>query len=138
MPTVMTHAALAVGLGRVFTARKVPFLFWEVTAILAMLPDADVVAFKLGIPYEAPLGHRGFTHSLCFALIASLPAALGCYRYFAMRFWDLWGFFFVVIASHGMLDALTNGGLGIAFFAPFSNARYFFPWQPIEVSDLGL
>ena len=35
---------------------------------LAMLPDADVVAFKLGIPYGATWGHRGASHSLVFAL----------------------------------------------------------------------
>ena len=33
---------------------------------LALLPDADVIAFKLGIPYSAPWGHRGATHSLLF------------------------------------------------------------------------
>jgi inner membrane protein len=44
----------------------------------------------------------------------------------------------VVTASHGVLDALTNGGLGVAFFAPFSNTRYFFPWTPIQVSPIGL
>jgi inner membrane protein len=39
-------------------------------------------------------------------------------------------------ASHGIHDAFTNGGLGIAFFAPFSAARYFFPVTPIEVSPI--
>jgi inner membrane protein len=42
------------------------------------------------------------------------------------------------MASHGVLDACTNGGLGIAFFAPFSNARYFFPGRPLEVSPLSV
>jgi inner membrane protein len=40
--------------------------------------------------------------------------------------------------SHGMLDACTNGGPGIAFFAPFSNARYFFPFRPLVVSPIGV
>jgi len=44
----------------------------------------------------------------------------------------------VVTASHGLLDALTDGGLGVAFLAPFSGERFFFPWQPIEVSPIGL
>jgi inner membrane protein len=39
---------------------------------------------------------------------------------------------------HDILDAMTNGGLGVAFFFPFSDTRYFLPWQPIEVSPLGL
>jgi inner membrane protein len=33
---------------------------------------------------------------------------------------------------------MTDGGLGIAFFAPFDNTRYFFPFRPIEVSPIGL
>ncbi len=32
---------------------------------------------------------------------------------------------------------MTNGGLGVAFFAPFDNTRYFFPWRPIQVSPIG-
>jgi inner membrane protein len=33
---------------------------------------------------------------------------------------------------------MTDGGLGIAFFAPFDNTRYFFPFHPIKVSPIGL
>jgi membrane-bound metal-dependent hydrolase YbcI (DUF457 family) len=43
-----------------------------------------------------------------------------------------------VTASHGVLDAMTDGGLGIAFFAPFDNTRYFFPFRPVKVSPIGL
>jgi inner membrane protein len=32
----------------------------------------------------------------------------------------------------------TNGGRGVALFAPFSAERFFFPWRPIEVSPIGL
>jgi inner membrane protein len=37
-----------------------------------MLPDLDVVTFKLGIPYASPWGHRGISHSLLLALLAAL------------------------------------------------------------------
>ena len=47
-------------------------------------------------------------------------------------------FLFVCTMSHGVLDAMTNGGLGVAFFAPFHNERYFFPWTPIRVSPIGV
>jgi len=36
-----------------------------------------------------------------------------------------------------VLDAMTDGGLGIAFFSPFHTARYFFPFTPIAVSPIG-
>jgi inner membrane protein len=35
------------------------------------------------------------------------------------------------------LDALTDGGLGVAFFSPFDNGRYFFSWRPVHVSPIG-
>ena len=45
-------------------------------------------------------------------------------------------YFAIVTASHGVLDAFTNGGPGVAFFAPFDDTRYFFPWRPVPVSPL--
>jgi inner membrane protein len=47
-------------------------------------------------------------------------------------------FLFAAAASHGILDALTNGGMGVAFWWPWSGERYFFPEQMIEVSPLGI
>ena len=40
------------------------------------------------------------------------------------------------MASHGALDAATDGGKGVAFFAPFDTTRYFFAFHPIAVSPL--
>ena len=37
-----------------------------------------------------------------------------------------------------MLDAFTNGGLGVALLSPFDDTRYFFPFRPIEVSPLSV
>ena len=44
---------------------------------------------------------------------------------------------FAATASHALLDMLTDGGLGVALFAPVSNARLFFPWRPVTVSPIG-
>jgi inner membrane protein len=103
---------------------------------LPMVPDLDVFGLFWNIQYGSPFGHRGFTHSLCFALFTGLVAAGLTFRYFQVKFWDLWGFFFVVTASHGILDAFTNGGYGIAFFWPFDTTRYG-PWGPVQVADIG-
>jgi inner membrane protein len=137
MPTVMTHALVGAGLGVLYTSRKMPATFWLTTAALAMAPDLDVWAFRLGIDYEAPLGHRGFTHSLLFALFAGCTAALLTRRRVGGPWLDLCGFYFLVTASHGLLDAFTDGGKGVGFFLPFDTRRYFFPWQPIRVSPIG-
>ena len=39
-------------------------------AFCSVLPDAEVLAFSLGIPCAHPLGHRGATHSIAFAVFA--------------------------------------------------------------------
>lgn len=99
----------------------------------AILPDLDVLAFKFGIPYEHPFGHRGFTHSILFAVLWTVIVML----LFGKKQKLLW---FVVIflstSSHGILDAMTNGGRGVGFFIPFNNERFFFPWRKIVVSPI--
>ncbi|MCA8967543.1 MAG: metal-dependent hydrolase, partial [Planctomycetes bacterium] len=47
-------------------------------------------------------------------------------------------FLFLATASHGLLDAFTDGGLGIALLAPFSSMRWFAPWRPIAVAPIGV
>jgi len=97
---------------------------------LSMLPDADVIAFVLRIPYEAPFGHRGATHSIAFAaLCAVVPLVL--------RQWRAAALVFVVVLSHPLLDMLTDGGLGCAIFFPVSSERFFWPVQPIPVAPIG-
>jgi inner membrane protein len=137
MPTIMTHAAVGLGLGRLFTARRMPPLFWTLAAVLPVVPDLDVIAFAFGIPYEAAWGHRGLTHSLAFALLLAAPTAALTARRLGVPFADWCGFLFFAVASHGLLDAMTSGGHGVAFFAPFDDTRYFFPWRPILVSPIG-
>lgn len=138
MPTILTHAVVGLGLARVFTARSMPPLYWGLAAGLAMLPDLDVIAFSFGIPYGARFGHRGFAHSLFCALVVGLLTALLTCQRLGMSWWLLGLFFFGVMASHGILDAFTNGGLGIALLAPFDATRYFFPWRPVQVSPIGM
>jgi inner membrane protein len=104
--------------------------------LLPILPDADALLTPW-IPYAHPLGHRGFTHSLFFAALAgATTAALAVYGKWGHSFPKLAIFFAAITASHGLFDAITNGGLGVAFFAPFDNTRYFLPWRPIPVSPM--
>jgi inner membrane protein len=138
MPTVFTHAVVGLGLARVFTAQPEPALYYGLAAGLAMLPDLDVLAFSFGIPYGALFGHRGFSHSICCALVVSLPVALLACGACAMPWWLLWVILFGIMASHGLLDAITNGGMGIALLSPFDPTRYFFPWRPVQVSLIGM
>ena len=43
-----------------------------------------------------------------------------------------------LLASHALLDTLTDGGLGAALLWPFNFTRYFAPWRPIPVAPIGL
>jgi inner membrane protein len=138
MPTIFTHAAVAVGAGTLLSRfRSLPPLFWLVAAGLAMLPDADVFGLRL-VAWGSPLAHRGLSHSLLAAAVMSGIAAAVTSRRIPLSPARLWACFFACMASHGMLDAFTNGGPGVAFFAPFDNTRYFFPVRPVHVSPLGL
>ena len=62
--------ALAAACSRVVPARLLLF-----GVFCAVLPDLDVIGFKLGIRYADLLGHRGFSHSLLFALLMGLFGA---------------------------------------------------------------
>ena len=141
MASALTHAFAAVVLTRTLSQRKRDWRFWTLAVASSILPDADVVGFALGIEYGDLLGHRGLSHSLLFAALWSLLVVSCEYRKlmkFARQWWSLVSLVFLVTVSHGILDALTNGGLGVAFFSPFDTARYFFPWRPISVSPVGV
>jgi inner membrane protein len=103
-----------------------------------MAPDLDVIGFRFGIRYGDFWGHRGFTHSLVFAALLAAIVLLAAFRRGVpgLSQWLLWLYLFLATASHGVLDAMTSGGLGIAFFSPFDNARYFLPWRPVRVSPI--
>jgi len=141
LPTLVTHAAVGLSAGLALSYRSRPARFWILAVLCAVLPDLDVLAFKLGIPYAAIWGHRGFFHSLFFSLLVGMLVSTLFFRRSEKRFGP-WLFhtlvFTAVTASHGLLDALTNGGLGVALLAPFDNARYFFPTTPISVAPLSL
>jgi inner membrane protein len=161
---------VAVGLAAARTYREGDRPHWRsaVTwSALSMLPDADVIGFSLGVPYEAPWGHRGATHSFAFTVVVGLAAGLiarlrsdrqerasafaqspgdalwrdrsaGQPRWFKRPALRTALFASVVLATHPLLDTLTDGGLGCALLWPFDLTRYFAPWRPIQVAPIGL
>jgi inner membrane protein len=140
VPSAFSHAAAALSIGAWFYRPDVSKRVWTIGALCSAFPDVDVVGFSFGIRYGDFIGHRGFTHSLVFAaLLAGAVTALIFRPGFpGISRLSLLAYFFLATASHGFLDAMTDGGLGVAFFAPFDNTRYFLPWTPIRVSPIGL
>ncbi|HEX7696489.1 MAG TPA: metal-dependent hydrolase [Candidatus Acidoferrum sp.] len=139
MASVFSHAVAALSIGACFYRPGTHKRVWVVGAVCSTIPDLDVIGFRFGIRYGDFWGHRGFTHSLLFAaVVASAVSATGFRRVLpGLGRFPMWMYFFLATASHGLLDALTDGGLGVAFFAPFDNHRYFLPWRPIHVSPIG-
>lgn len=136
MPTILSHVAVplafGLGLGKDLVPRRV---MWAGVA-LSILPDLDVLAFRFGIPYANQLGHRGFSHALLTAAMVGLLVACLLEKPATRRLTGTWLFLFIAMASHGLLDTLTTGGLGIALAWPWSEQRFFAPWQMIKVSPL--
>ncbi|PII19492.1 hypothetical protein CR919_12660 [Stenotrophomonas sp. LMG 10879] len=146
MPSIITHAAVPLALWCAADRGRIPPRLLAAGVIASMLPDADVLAFALHIPYADAFGHRGASHSLVFAgVLAALAAVLAFFG--SRRPWSAGlcqprlastvqaaTFVFVCAASHPLLDAMTSGGLGVALAWPWSEHRFFAPWRPIRVS----
>ncbi len=132
MATLYTHAMVGLGAARLATSRPMPWAYWGLAALLPVVADFDVFSTA---PYGSLWGHRGITHSLAFALaISTVAAGVSC-RYLRVNGWLLAGLFFVVAASHDLLDAMTRGGADIPLFWPLDSC--YGNWGPLPVSDIG-
>lgn len=134
MPTIISHAAVPLALGLGLGEKRVPSILLISGVIASMLPDVDVVLFRFGATYNDVWSHRGLSHSLGFAILLGIVAALLLRK--SVQPLLAFGFVCLAAASHGLLDMLTNGGHGIAFLWPLTDQRYFFDWRPIQVSPL--
>ncbi|HDS1127338.1 TPA: metal-dependent hydrolase [Stenotrophomonas maltophilia] len=76
MPSIITHAAVPLALWCAADRGRIPPRLLAAGVIAAMLPDADVLAFALHIPYADAFGHRGASHSLLFACVLAAVAAV--------------------------------------------------------------
>lgn len=138
LATLLTHGMIGSALaaaGR-HTWRD-DWRYWTAAILCSGLPDADVLGFNFGIHYGDLWGHRGLTHSLLVAALLAVSVSV-VFLNSRSHCFELGLMLFLITASHGVLDAFTNGGFGVAFFSPFNPSRYFFPWRPIRVSPIGV
>ncbi len=141
MPSIFTHFVVGFAAGAAWNTRAKPRPkgLWALSVICAGIPDLDLLGNHLGVPYGGLLGHRGFTHSLCFAALLSALVVFAFYRkekIFSRFWWILFAWFFAVTATHGILDAFVVDALGPPLFAPFLKWRFHSPWSPIIVSPI--
>lgn len=139
MASAISHAVAASAISAAFYRHGISKGVWIAGIVCSMLPDVDVIGFRFGIHYDDFWGHRGFTHSLLFAAILAAVITTALRRRIRSKIsLFVFAYLFVTSASHGLLDSMTNGGLGVAFFSPFDTSRYFLPWRPIRVSPIGI
>jgi inner membrane protein len=141
MASMITHAAVGTAAAIAFAPSGVPAQFWPVAILSATIADADAISFLIPGRLDDLWRHRGFFHSLFFGVLLSFFWLAVFFRdteVFSGKWFFYFNFFFLVFCSHGFLDALTKGGYGVSFFAPFDNTRYSFPWSPILVSPIRL
>ena len=134
MASIFGHGMVGYTIAKVSQDKNLKVLVIA-AVVSAMLPDSDVLSFVFGISYGSPFGHRGFTHSILFALLWAVILM----QIFGKSHKILW--FFVIFfstVSHGILDAMTTGGRGVGFLIPFDNSRFFFPFRFIKVSPIGI
>ncbi len=140
MPTAMTHYVLGLVAAKTVRPGKTMSRFLLLSMVCSAIPDIDVFGWRAGIPPEHFLGHRGFFHSPFFALLLSVFVVAVFFsrsEVFRRKRGLLVVYFFLLTASHGLLDTMTVGGSGVAMLSPFSNARYFLLWRPLYVAPLG-
>ena len=130
----LTHIALGACIGEAFFEKGFgkKAILWG--ALAQSIPDIDFIASSWLNTPESLLAHRGFTHSILFALLIIPVFALTADRVhrphnIAFRKWIV--FFAAEVFTHLFIDGFNNYGIG--WFEPFSHARYSF--NAINVAD---
>ncbi len=152
MASVISHFVIGATIALPFTAtpviRNTVRPIWVILAagFVAAIPDLDTFLFSV-IPYAHFLGHRGFFHSPFFAILfagflSGVYYAV-CYKVECRTLLLFFTLSTVAMASHGILDAMTDAGLGVMLLYPLSEERFFLPWRPfyappIRMSDISL
>lgn len=132
----MSHPIVPVSIACIFGRQRVPASLLAAGVVASILPDSDSIVRAMGVASRL-FAHRGVTHSVFFALLAGAVGA-SLHRTFRARPFSVFLFLFLSTVSHGLLDAATDGGSGIAFFSPFSSHRYFFPFRPVAAAPLSV
>jgi inner membrane protein len=125
-------------IGRAYEARSTKERVFTMALFggLGLSPDADAMLVGLGSDYHGHFGHRGFSHSMLFAV------ALTVLAFFVARRWGTKPWLtalltLLAVGSHGLLDSMTYRTRGIPFLWPFSEERFQLPWRMIPPAPFG-
>lgn len=123
----LTQAALGAAVGEVVLGKKLGNKASILGAVVATVPDLDILLTPLFNDLQRVSLHRGYSHSILFCILgAFLFAAL-----FKKVKWTkeiaygkLWLFNFLALFTHVLLDAFTS--YGTQLFLPFTDWRVSF------------
>ena len=136
----LTQIVLGAACGEIALGKKIGNKALLFGAIGGTIPDLDVFIgrFLYGNEIQAMAFHRGFMHSILFAVLGSFLFGLITYKLYnsgirkettSLHNW-IW-LFFLSIFTHPLLDCFTP--YGTQLFTPFSNYRVAF--NTISVVD---
>lgn len=130
----ITQAALGAALGEATLGKKVGNKGAVIGAVVATIPDLDVILYLFYDKLEMLSIHRGFSHSIAFSILGALLLAFVLSRARWLQnigFKRLLLFAWLCLFTHILLDAFT--AYGTQLFLPFSDRRVGF--DSINVVD---
>lgn len=138
MPLTTTHLLVPLAGAVAFARTPVRWKLILAAAIASAAPDVDALANPIwGLPASSIYTHRGVTHSLFVAVAAGLIAAI-FHKRLNVRPLTAGLVVGAAMASHGLLDMMTDYGLPVAYLWPLSSARVYADWRPIHSGPLEL
>lgn len=130
MPLTTTHALVPLAGAIAFGQRPIRWKLLIAAGLAAALPDIDYFSPRIA-PASYILSHRGASHSLFTALAAGMLAALA-YRSFSVNPLTAGVVIAGSMASHGLLDMMSDSGEPVAYLWPLSSLRVFADYRPIH------
>lgn len=123
----LTHFAVGACIGEAFAGKKIGKKAMLMGAAAQSLPDIDFIATLWLDPVRDLIGHRGFTHSILFAIMATPVLSWFAEKVERKNILSFmrWNYFFAIqIFMHLFLDAFNAYGVG--WFEPFNHTRVSF------------
>jgi inner membrane protein len=130
----ITQAVLGAAIGEVVLGKRIGIKGAIIGAIVATLPDLDVILYLFYDKLDMLSIHRGFSHSIVFSIIGAFLIAFVLSKIkwtHSIKFNKLLLCAWLCLFTHLLLDAFT--AYGTQLFLPFSNKRVSF--DSINVVD---
>ncbi|NND93923.1 MAG: metal-dependent hydrolase [Flavobacteriales bacterium] len=120
----ITQAALGAAIGHSLLGNELGKKAALLGAVIATIPDLDVILYAIYSPLEMLSIHRGFSHSIAFTFIAAFVLTFLFTRFQWTRRISkkkIWLFSWLCLITHILLDTCTAYGTQVLM--PISDAR---------------